>query len=473
MHLIRGRVGASRAGKTYGDSVADAKRKQFLEIRSPWNSGDPVLRLEFSLSEIDEAVAVAQKAQTGLSARIPLTPESIQHLKLAIVNASESLGHWSAVEGGRTPLDFESEFRATLNYLEALKAQIHRLSALDSRGVSAVIGSSVWPMFYGIQFVLANFVRGNPVIFKPSERASAYCMEWVSSLIRALNIQDELQVLVGDRETGRRLACHEKVRGVIFQGSYEVGMRLRQDTSSQPGKEVLLYLGAKNPMIAHHSLSETQLEEAILDAYLGSGQNCRSAPLIFVRKEIYAETKERLVNRIGKLKPARSQGDRVLLGPLLDASRLERYLKHVALLEKEGAQILVRGNRVGDAAGALLVTPTLAEFQSLSAEGIRKLSCFHTEVMGPSLTLVNYEDLQDLSEKVNELSFGLCAGFKGELGPDEKRFLEGLEVGSIRVNGSLYSFDPWLSSTARKKSGNHGRLGMELFDQVAIRRILE
>ncbi|NDD92839.1 hypothetical protein EBZ37_12210, partial [bacterium] len=61
MHLIRGRVGASRAGKTYGDSVADAKRKQFLEIRSPWNSGDPVLRLEFSLSEIDEAVAVAQK----------------------------------------------------------------------------------------------------------------------------------------------------------------------------------------------------------------------------------------------------------------------------------------------------------------------------------------------------------------------------------------------------------------------------
>jgi succinylglutamic semialdehyde dehydrogenase len=257
---------------------------------------------------------------------------------------------------------------------------------------------------------------------------------------------------------------------VIFQGSYEVGMRIRQDTIPYPGKEVLLYLGAKNAIVLDTKITPEVRDFVIRDAFLGAGQNCLNAPLIFVESSSFDQVCNEITETVQQWSNTISE-DHDLIGPLQDSARLERYLKFTSLLEREGAVLHLKGNRDPLRPKSCFVSPTVAAFRGIGPEQIRKYASFQGEFPGPHLTMIAYRNLNELAHSFESLSYGHSCGYWGEKSSEEFEFMIRRHFGRFFINKSLMSIDAWSSPLSRKRSGNHARLGSSLFDQLSAGKI--
>jgi acyl-CoA reductase-like NAD-dependent aldehyde dehydrogenase len=294
-------------------------------------------------------------------------------------------------------------------------------------------------------------------------------LEWIVALQDRVEAFRTVQVVVGGPETGRRLALQANIDIVLFQGSYETGMRIRQDTLHEPSKELMLFLGARNPVILDRRINR-DLETLILkDALLSAGQNCFNASLLLVNEVFFSEARDSLKESMASI--ATLAGDSEdWVGPLQESARVERYLKFVNLLEREGASLLVHGNRKAGPVPTGFVLPSLAAFEGLSVSDLKKKASIQSETPGPHLTLIPYRDYHDLSEFFSALSYGLICGFHSEGSREPLISAAGKNFGRIMLNRGLLDFSPTESPFPRKKSGNHARLGFEMMNQLAGRQ---
>ena len=239
---------------------------------------------QFLFSDLPIAISAAKKANFDLlSLSFEDRRKILNKVPTVLERHKAEILKVAALELGRAQIDLELEWSQIMRFFKGLQDEASFIpEGRESRGISAVISSFVWPLFYTLQFSVLNFLAGNPVILKPSEKSGLT----VSTLFRILreNIPalTMVQVLLGEKEMGRRLICHEDIATVVFHGTFEVGMRVKQDTLSQPSKEVLLFLGSKNPAIVFSDSPEEVFEILKGDCFLGSGQDCQSVTVIFV-----------------------------------------------------------------------------------------------------------------------------------------------------------------------------------------------
>ncbi len=373
-------------------------------------------------------------------------------------------------ETGRIECDFEAELAAVRALLGAFDEIPAPGPGLEARGVAAVVGSSVWPVLHSVQFALLNLGAGNPVILKPAEKVTRTVQALVGLLANAHPLWNDVRVLPGDRETGRRLVCHEGVSVVVFQGSFEAGMRVRQDTLSQPAKEVLLFLGAKNPVILLDEPGEAVLDAILRDAFVGAGQNCLSASQVWVQGAFF----ERFVADFHEKSKAfriGSAGSGALMGPLLDAAISDRYFKFIGISEREGAEIVMRGKPLSSSGGGNLVTPTLAVFSSMTPDQMRRSVSLQTEILAPHLSIIRFDRDEELSGALSRLSYGHSAAIYGD-SSHARALAEGLSFGRVLVNQELLRSDPSVSAQVCKRSGNHAMLGTGLLGQLMRSRFV-
>jgi succinylglutamic semialdehyde dehydrogenase len=334
--------------------------------------------------------------------------------------------------------------------------------------VSVILGSYVWPIFYSAQFLFANFLVGNSVILKPAEKATLTVWRLVE-ILRALEPFSGTQLVVGDREVGRRLAIHEAVSTVIFQGSFEVGMRVKQDCLSQPAKEVLLYLGSKNASIVFADANALAVDRLIEDCFQGAGQNCRSISVIFVERSKLPEFCEKFHEKSKAFKIGNPNAD-AWMGPLVEGAICDRYLKFIGISEREGAELLMRGKLLPQAGRGYFVTPTLAVFKEITSDKFRKSVSLQTEVLSPHVSIIGFETEDALLALVDQMTYGRLATIWTEDSERSKRIAARLSVGEIAINQGALQMHPWDTTQARKRSGNHAYLGRGLLSQLVYQK---
>jgi succinylglutamic semialdehyde dehydrogenase len=440
-------------------------------VASPARSDFTLARFVYAYSQIDQATAAAQLAfqawkQKTISERQAILNQSLKTL----LSQKENLIQVAQAELGRSAPDLLLEWKQIEKWATAFAGL--NLEARASRGVTAIIGSYVWPFFYSTQFTFLNLLAGNTVVLKPSEKSTLTVLEWAKVLTGADETRNLIQVVVGEKELGRRLACHEQVSNVIFTGSFEVGMRVRQDTLSQPSKEVLLFLGAKNTAILCEDYSSRALETLIQDCFLSSGQHCRSASVIFVHDsrfkgfvdEFHAKSK------LFKIGAPMSQA---FAGPLIDDAMLDRYLKFIGISEREGAEILMRGKSLTLPEKGFFATPTIAAFDEMTPELMKKSVSLQTEVLSPHVSVIRYQNYDQLIETHAQMNYGLCGAIWGENQDRNLKIAEQLKLGNILINQSLLEWNPASSFQAMKKSGNHAYHGVRLYDQLTSLKSIE
>ena len=169
---------------------------------------------------------------------------------------------------------------------------------------------------------------GNCVVFKPSDLAPAVG-EWLWRTFRDAGLPPGCFELVqGRAETGRALALHEDVNGVLFTGSHAVGRALEEATLDQPGKLLALELGGKNGMIVWEDADlPLALSEAALSIAATTGQRCSSLSRIFVARPRIEEFQDRLAKLLGGLVIGPPLEPGVFMGPLVSRAAFERVMR--------------------------------------------------------------------------------------------------------------------------------------------------
>ena len=131
-------------------------------------------------------------------------------------------------------------------------ATVHTRSILRPHGVFAVISPFNFPMALATGPTGAALIAGNTVVLKPSSASPLSAVKLIEAYIDAGVPKGVVNLVMGPGETvGQALQDHPGIDGIVFTGSYEVGMRLfhsfskawprpmhRRDGRQEPGDRV-------------------------------------------------------------------------------------------------------------------------------------------------------------------------------------------------------------------------------------------
>ena len=124
---------------------------------------------------------------------------------------------------------------------------------------------------------------------------------------------------------------------VSFTGSPDVGWRLKEQCGK---KKITLELGGNAGVIVHEDADvKSAVPKIALGAFSYAGQSCISVQRIVVQESIYEEFKRQFVDHVREhIKTGDPRDRETVVGPMIDASALERIAGWVENARKAGAK---------------------------------------------------------------------------------------------------------------------------------------
>jgi 1-pyrroline-5-carboxylate dehydrogenase len=229
---------------------------------------------------------------------------------------------------------------------------------------------------------------------------------------------------------GAELAGSDDIDGIVFTGSYEVGMGLQRAFTKSYPRPCIVEMGGKNPAIVMGSADLDKAAEGIMRSAFGfGGQKCSANSRVYVEHSVHDELVRRLVEQTEQL----TIGDPLLrenwLGPVTDQRAVERYAQAVAEARRDGA--VYTGGEVltdGDLARGFYVEPTVVG--NLPPDH----RLFRDELFVPFTAICPVESLDEALARSNAVVYGLTAGIYSEVAAEVDRFLNEIQTGVLYVN---------------------------------------
>jgi betaine-aldehyde dehydrogenase len=345
-----------------------------------------------------------------------------------------------------------------------LGAQAFGYTRREPLGIVAGIGAWNYPLQIACWKAAPALACGNAMIFKPAELTPFTAVKLQEILLQAGLPPGVFQVVQGFAETGRLLTRHPDIRKVSLTGEVGTGKAVMSD-AAQTLKSVTLELGGKSPLIV---FDDAKLDNAVAGALLAnfysSGQVCSNGTRVFVHRSIKTAFLERLVKRVGAMRIGDPMNPETQVGPLVSEQHLHKVLSYIDRGRAEGARILTGGMRVtaGDLANGYFVAPTV--FDNCRDD----MAIVREEIFGPVMSVLEFEDEQEVIERANATEFGLAAGvFTNDL-TRAHRVIARLQAGTCWINH--YNVTPIeLPFGGVKLSGlgrENGRAAIEHYTQL-------
>ncbi len=328
-------------------------------------------------------------------------------------------------------------------------------------GVCGIITPWNFPLLMVAWKLAPALACGNTAILKIAEETPLSGL-LLGQLCQEAGFPDGVvNVVPGFGETaGRALVTHPGVDKISFTGSTAVGKEIVR-TSADTLKKVSLELGGKSPNIL---FADADLDAAVKGAFngifYGKGEVCNAGSRLFVEKSIHDLVMDKLLDRARKLTPGDPLDPKTRLGALVSKAQMERVLEYVRIGKEEGAHAVLEGGRVGDC--GCFVKPTI--FDSVDAS----MRIAQEEIFGPVLTVLTFENMDELVEKANSTIYGLAAGIWTRDIGKAHTLARRIQAGTVWINayGSLSAEAPF---GGYKQSGfgrELGRHGIDLYTQV-------
>ena len=344
------------------------------------------------------------------------------------------------------------------------RARVFGYTRREPLGVGAGIGAWNYPIQIACWKSAPALACGNAMIFKPTELTPLTAVE-LESLLGEAGVPDGLfQVVQGYADTGRLLTRHPQIRKMSLTGEVGTGKAVMADAAATL-KTVTLELGGKSPLII---FEDADLENAVSGAMLGNfysaGEVCSNGTRVFVQRALLSRFLERLLQRVQAMRIGDPMRPDTQVGSLISAEHLEKVMGYIARGRAEGARVAVGGVRVvdGDLANGNFVAPTVF------TECHDDMAIVREEIFGPVMTVLLFDDEQEVIERANATPFGLAAGvFTREL-TRAHRVIARLEAGTCWIN--QYNITPVeLPFGGVKLSGlgrENGRAAIEHYTQI-------
>lgn len=447
--------------------------------KNPGDLNDVLGCVRYSYRAVDEAVQSAKQAQAAWrKIHFSDRAEYVSRYRAVMEKRRLELAKHLAREIGKPLWEAELELDQTLEVIsyflkkksfdsiENKKFLVDSSSAEQSRryrplGVVAVISPFNSPAKISNAHLIPALLAGNTVVHKPSEKAALFSLMMAECFHEAGFPPGVLNLVSGEKEVGRRLAVHEGINGVFFAGSYDVGLRIKQDTLQQYWKFLALELGGKNPMIIDHDIAvEQAVPQALVSAFMSAGQRCSSTSRIFVHQKIIDEFSEKFHLAAKKFTISHPLKN-PFMGPVIDGTTVDRFLKFHAIVSREGGEFLMRGKTLELENPGYYVTPSICRFSNPTVEALRK-SVFHqTELFAPMVSIIPVMDLDQAVHFANANQYGLVASVLTGRREEFERACDLLEFGMVYWNKPTVGSSVELPYGGWKKSGNFHPMGSE------------
>jgi acyl-CoA reductase-like NAD-dependent aldehyde dehydrogenase len=309
-----------------------------------------------------------------------------------------------------------------------------------------VIGSIMpwnFPYWQALRFAAPSLMTGNTIVLKPAS-ATMQCGIEIEKTFNRIGLPEGVfQTLVGDSSIAE-LLIDSDINAVTFTGSVPVGAKVAQRATSQI-KKTVLELGGSDPFIVCEDADiEKASDGAIKGRFINCGQSCIASKRFIVVKNVANEFIEKFVQKAEKLRVGDPLSDDTDIGPLVNASGLNKIDSQVKESIKEGAEVLTGGEQIGKK--GYFYRPTVLKNVN------PKMHIAQEEVFGPVAPIIVAGDEAEAIELANDSEYGLGASIWTQDLDKAERLSNSVESGIVSVNNVVAS-DPRVPFGGVKKSG--------------------
>ena len=296
---------------------------------------------------------------------------------------------------------------------------------------------------------------GNTVVLKASEHASAAMLEFGKLVEEAGFPEGVVNIVTGHADPcGRVLTSHPLVQRISFTGGTAAARHVVRN-SAENFAQVSLELGGKSPFIVFDDANiESAVNGSIAGIFGASGQSCVAGSRLYLHNSIADEFLDKMLQQAQTIKLGDPLDDATQMGPLATYAQIEHIERQVEMAKVEGGTILTGGHRGDTPATGWYYPPTIIACPR------QDLTIVGTELFGPVLSVLRFDDEDEVLQLANDSQFGLAAGVFTRDGARALRMTKALRAGIVWVN-TYRVVSPIAEFGGFKESGYGRESGMQ------------
>jgi succinylglutamic semialdehyde dehydrogenase len=395
------------------------------------------------VGDTDAEVARARAAWASWASR-PLTNrmETMRRFANTVRGQTEKFADLIARETGKPLWEATAEVEAVINKVEiSISAYSERSSqrrlegAMGARvalrhkphGVLGVLGPYNFPAHLPNGHIVPALLAGNSIVFKPSEKTPA-TGEFLVALFHQSGVpEDVVRCLIGGVETGKALASHPGIDGLLFTGSARAGVALHKQFAETPQKILALEMGGNNPLVVWDPTDiHAAAVIAVQSAFMSAGQRCTAARRLIVKDGEHEELlgaickiAERLIIDEPHANPA------PFMGPVIDNQAADGLQESFLELLMKGGRPIKHLDRPRE--DQPFVSPAIIDVTAVEKKP-------DVEMFGPILQVIRVHDFDAALAEANATRYGLSASLIGGDPQLYDRFWANIRAGIVNWN---------------------------------------
>ena len=435
-------------------------------------------------ADIDTAVAAARRCHESgvLSAMRPVERgRMVRAIGDYLLENIDDVAQLLTLEAGKPLWESVVEIEGAARYFEYYGNQAETLegrsiplgkdyydfTTYEPRGVSAQIIPWNYPLEMTARGMAAALATGNTVVIKSPELDPLTHLYIARAAEAAGFPPGAVNILCGvGSEAGAALSAHPDIDQVVFTGSVPTGVAIAT-AAAQNVVPCVLELGGKSAAIVCADADLDNLIDSVRwGIYFNAGQVCSAMSRLIVHESIAGEVRQRIV----ALAESLSVGPGIdrpefgaNMGAMISKGQRDRAVGMVARAREAGADIAT-GGLAPDEAGFFLAPTVIAGVT-------RDMEIARSEVFGPVLSMLTYQDEPEAIAIANDSDYGLVGGVFTRDIDGAMRVAQRIRTGQVFVN-EWYAGGVETPFGGYKKSGYGREKGREaLMNYVQTKNI--